>query len=142
MKKLFLSFLLVSIIVTSFSTIILADSTTEEVIITPKASSVFDSYGSSINSSAYGGDCTLMADGNGSIQIILQKQNEYSKAWYTYDSQNYTKTFTNTSVCAFGKYYTMPVGKFRCKTIVTATVNGVTETKTVFSPELTIYSAD
>lgn len=107
--------------------------------IEPRASYVFDSTGSSIHSTFYGGDCILLARGKGSIQIILQKQNEYSKAWYTYDGQNYIRGFSDKSVFSYAKEYTLPKGKFRCKAIITATVDGISDSRTVYSPELTIY---
>ncbi len=108
-------------------------------IVEPKASYVFTSTGSSINRSYYGGNCGLLGVGKGTIQIILQKQNDYNKFWYTYDGQNYIKGFSDTRVCTYSKSYILPVGKFRCKAIITATVDGITDTRTVYSPELTIY---
>jgi len=107
--------------------------------IEPKASYVFNSTGSTIHPSYYGGNCGLLDTGKGSIQIILQKQNEYSKAWYTYDGQNYIRGFSDKSVFAYAKEYTLPKGKFRCKAIITATVDGISDSRTVYSPELTIY---
>lgn len=116
-----------------------AETTSEEVVVAPRASSVFGSYASYIHPSYYGGDCGLLGVGSGSVQIILQKQNSTNKAWYIYDSQNFTKYFLNTSVCSYSKNYTLPAGTYRCKTIVKATLDGVTETKTVYSPSLTVY---
>lgn len=116
-----------------------AAETTEATAVSTRASTVFHSYTAYLNPSYYAGDCSLLGTGSGSVQIILQKQNSTNKAWYIYDSQNYTKYFLNTSVCAYSKNYTLPAGTFRCKTIVTATLNGVTETKTVYSPTLTVY---
>lgn len=123
-----------------FSLPVCADSAGERTVVEPRASTVFNSTGSAISRTAYGGDCTLLGDGKGSVQINLQKQNSYNKFWYVYDGQTSTKTFTNTSVCAHSKNYILPEGKFRCKTVATATRNGVTETRTVYSPELTVYS--
>lgn len=135
MKKIIFALLLSLLFCSSVS----AETVTEESSITTRASSVFESYGAGINRSYYGGDCALLGVGSGSVQIILQKQNETNKAWYTYDSQSSTKYFLNTSVCSYSKSYILPAGSFRCKTIVTATLNGVTETKTVYSPVLTVY---
>jgi len=122
-----------------FPTTVVAANSIHTTNIEPKASYVFHSTGSSINRTAYGGNCILLEEGKGSIQIILQKQNDYSKAWYTYDGQNYIKGFNGTSVCAYAKEYTLPKGKFRCKAIITATVDGISDSRTVYSPELTIY---
>lgn len=122
-----------------FPATVSASEATLSSTIEPKASYVFTSTGSSINPAYYGGNCGLLGLGKGTIQIILQKQNDYNKFWYTYDGQNYTKGFSDTSVYAYSKNYILPVGKFRCKAIITATVDGITDTRTVYSPELTIY---
>lgn len=122
-----------------FPTTAFASDTTLSSYVEPKASYVFLNTGSSINRSYYGGDCSLLDVGKGSVQIILQKQNDYNKFWYTYDGQNFIKGFSGTTVCAYSKNYTLPAGKFRCKAIITATVDGITDTRTVYSPELTIY---
>lgn len=131
--------ILILLLSLSFCLSVSADDTVEETAVTPRASSVFDSYGAAINTTYFGGDCALLGIGSGSIQIILQKQNSTNKAWYTYDGQSSTKYFLNTGVCSYSKNYILPAGSFRCKTIVTATLNGVTETKTVYSPVLTVY---
>ena len=135
MKKL----ILILFLSLAFASNVSAESNIDSTIVAPCASSVFDSYTAAINPSYYGGDCAILGIGSGSIKIILQKQNSTNKAWYTYDSQSFTKYFLNTSVCSYSKNYTLPAGTFRCKTIVTATLNGVTETKTVYSPTLTVY---
>lgn len=135
MKKILVIFLLTLVLCTN----VYANETISKNTLEPRASDVFISVGSAINRSNYGGDCTLFDDGYGSVQIILQKQNDYNKFWYTYDGQNYIKGFSNTAVCSYSKSYNLPAGKFRCKTIITATLNGVTDTRTVYSPELTIY---
>ena len=135
MKK--LVFILIALLL--FPTTVAAAENIFTSDIEPKASYVFHLTGSSINQTAYGGNCTLLGKGKGSIQIILQKQNDYSKAWYTYDGQNYIRGFSDKSVFAYSKEYTLPKGKFRCKAIITATLNGISDSRTVYSPELTIY---
>ena len=135
MKK-FITILLFSLL---FCTSVSADDVSEATTIAPRASSVFHSYTSFINTTYFGGDCAILDVGSGSVQIILQKQNSTNKAWYTYNGQSSIKYFLNTTVCSYSKNYTLPAGTFRCKTIVTATVDGVTETKTVYSPTLTVY---
>ena len=135
MKKLILLLTLILL----FPATVSANEATLTSTVEPKASYVFISTGSGINRAYYGGDCSLLGEGNGTIQIILQKQNEYNKFWYTYDGQNYIKGFSNASIYTYSKNYTLPAGKFRCKAIITATVDGITDTRTVYSPELTIY---
>ena len=135
MKKIAILFALILL----FPATVSANEITLTSTIEPKASYVFSSTGSSINQAYYGGNCGLLGVGKGTVQIILQKQNDYNKFWYTYDGQNYIKGFSDTRVCAYSKNYTLPAGKFRCKAIITATVNGITDTRTVYSPELTVY---
>ena len=135
MKKLF--FLIIALIL--FPITVSAANNTQTTTVEPKASYVFNSTGSSINQSHYGGHCILLDEGKGAIQIILQKQDTSTNTWSTYDGQNYIKGFSGTSVYAYSKDYTLPTGKFRCKAIITATVDGITDTRTVYSPELTIY---
>lgn len=117
-----------------------AEDTIEATAVVGRASYVFHSYTASINPSFFGGDCAILGDGSGSVQIILQRQDSVNGWWFIYKSQNYTKTFSNTSVCAFSKNYVLPAGNtFRCKTVVSATLDGHSDTKTVISPELTVY---
>lgn len=128
------------ILTLSFCSTVAADENTEANAVSGRASDVFNSYTSFINPNYFGGDCVLINRGSGSVQIILQRKDSVNGWWFTYDRQNYTKNFSNTSVCAYSENYTLPAGStFRCKTNVEATLNGKTDSKTVISPELTVY---
>lgn len=135
MKK-FISILLLSL---CFCSTVHAEETTIQATATGRASSVFLCYTAAIHPSYFGGDCSLLGEGKGSVQIILQRQDSVNGWWFMYNSQNYTKNFSNTSVCSFSKSYILPAGTFRCKTVVSATLDGHSDTKTVISPELTLY---
>lgn len=133
-------FFLILLFSFSFCTIASAEDSTEVTAISTKASDVFHSYTAYINPTRFAGDCALLGTGKGSIQIILQRKDSVNGWWFTYDRQNYTKSFSNTSVFIYGENYTLPAGStFRCKTNVEATLNGKTDSKTVISPELTVY---
>lgn len=137
MKKLFCVILSLCI---CFSIPTRADSLSDEnqMTIEPRASYVFSTYGSAISKSAYGGNATLEDTGSGTITITLQKYASASNSWVALDGP-YSKTFTNTTVVTFSKSRNLTTkGKYRCKTTVKATVNGRTETKTVYSGTLTI----
>lgn len=136
-KHLFLIILLS--VLTCFPTVFAAEET-QSTAIAGRASYVFHSYVSYINPTYYAGDCAMLGKATGSIQITLQRQDSVNGWWFTYDRQNYTKNFSNTSVASYSRNYTLPAGNtFRCKTVVSASLNGHEDTKTVISPELTIY---
>lgn len=137
MKKLF--FVIISLCM-CFSFPAYADSLSnnDENTIQPRASYVFSEYSSAITKSAYGGDAILEDTGSGTITITLQKYASASNSWVALDGP-YSKSFSNTTVVAFSKSRILSTkGKYRCKTTVKATVNGRTETKTVYSGTLTI----
>lgn len=133
MKKiiLFLSLLI------AFSTTAFAADISEESTIEPKASSVFSEVCSAISRSAYSGDCTLMKKGSGAITITLQKKNS-SGDWENVAGSSSTKTFSNVIMAGHSKSKILSEGTYRCKTYVTATVDGVTDGRFVYSPVLTL----
>lgn len=139
--KILKRFLLFSLLLLSIGTTSIAAEETEKATATAgRASYVFHSYTALINRAYFGGECALLGRGNGSIKITLQRQDSVNGWWFTYDRQTYTKNFSNTSVCAFTKEYTLPAGNtFRCKTVVNGTLDGHEDTKDVISPELTVY---
>lgn len=124
----------------TLNTVVFAEESTEATAIAGRASYVFHSYTAYINRSYFAGDCALLGDGSGSVQITLQRQDSVNGWWFTYDRQSYKKNFNNTSVCLYRENYTLPAGNtFRCKTVVSGTLDGHEDTKTVISPELTVY---
>ena len=133
MKKLILFLTLLF----AFSTTAFAADASEESVIEPKASSVFMEVTSIISRTAYGGSCTLVKTGSGAITITLQKKNS-SGDWENVSGSSTTKTFSNTTVAGHDKSKILPAGTYRCKTYVTATVNGVTDGRFVYSPVLTL----
>lgn len=132
MKK----FILVVTIFLSFSLPVFASDFTSSI--EPRASYVFRSVTSSINASAYGGSCSLTDDGSGTITITLQKKLTSNNSWMPVDGASGSKSFSSTMTCAYSKSRILSSGTYRCKTYVKATVNGTTETRTVYSPELTV----
>lgn len=112
-------------------------STDTSIKIEPHSSYVFDSVGSAISPSAYGGDCTLVAKGSGTVTIRLQKYASASNSWVTMEGPS-SKSFSNTKICNHGKSKTLTKGKWRCRTSVTATANGHTDSRTVYSGTITI----
>jgi hypothetical protein len=114
-----------------------SENTDAESIIQPRASYVFDSVGSGINSSGYAGNCALVSKGSGTLKVRLQKYSSSSDSWTTVDGP-YSKSFSDTTVCALSKSYILPKGKYRCRTDVTATVGTHTDSRTVYSSTLTI----
>lgn len=133
MKKL----ALILVLVLLFSFPIHADNVTENSI-QPRESSVFTSVASSVGKSAYGGDCSLVDEGSGTITITLQKKLTSNNSWLPVDGATGSKSFSSTMICAYSKSKVLSSGTYRCKTYVKATVNGTTETRTVYSPELTV----
>lgn len=112
-------------------------STNNEIMIEPRSSYVFDSVSSGINRTAYGGDCTLVSDGSGTVTISLQKYASASNSWITMAGPS-SKSFSNTDICTHGKNKTLTKGKWRCKTYVKATVGSHTDSRTVYSGTITI----
>lgn len=133
MKK----FVLFLILILSFSLSVSADDTAENSI-QPRESSVFNSVGSSIAKYAYGGDCSLVDDGKGTMTIILQKKLTSNNSWMPVDGEKYSKSFSGTSLCSFSHSKILSSGTYRCKTIVTATVGSKSDSRTVYSPSLTL----
>ena len=120
---------------------ICASTTTEKDIITPRASYVFMDVASTVSKSYYGGDCVLYSVGSGTIVATLQKKNS-SGAWKDVSGCTVRKSFANTTVAAVAGSKALTAGTYRCKTYVIATVTDITETKTVYSPALTITSSN
>lgn len=133
MKKMVLLFTLLF----TFSTTVFAADSFEESSIQPRESSVLSEVSSGISRTAYSGDCTLMREGSGAITITLQKKNS-SGTWENVSGTSSTKTFSNTIVAGHSKSKILSAGTYRCKTYVTATVNGVTDGRFVYSPVLTL----
>jgi hypothetical protein len=113
------------------------ENTDTESTIQPRASYVFDSVGSGINSSGYAGDCALVSKGSGTLKVRLQKYSSSSGSWSTVAGP-YSKSFSDTTVCALSKSKILSKGKYRCRTDVTATVGSHTDSRTVYSSTLTI----
>lgn len=132
--------ILFTILTLTFSMNVFADEANEENIIEPRASYVFDSVSSSISKTAYGGECTLVGVGSGTLTIRLQKYSSSTGSWSTVSGTTSSKSFSNTKVCAHGKNKTLTAGKYRCKTTVTATVGSHSDSRTVYSSTLTISS--
>lgn len=103
----------------------------------PKASHVFMSVTSAINKSNFGGSCSLVDDGKGTMTIRLQKYASASNSWVTMVGPS-SKSFSGTDICSFGKSAILSKGKYRCRTDVTATVGNYTDSRTVYSGTLTI----
>lgn len=110
---------------------------TNDVKIEPRSSYVFSSVMSAINASAYGGDCTLVDKGSGTITISLQKYASASNSWITMAGPS-SKSFSNTQLGGHSKSKTLTKGKWRCKTYVKATVGSHTDSRTVYSGTITI----
>lgn len=135
-KKLALFFtLLLSFSIATFAS---ADTTTRTV--EPRESSVFSSVTSSVHASAYGGSCSLMDFGSGTMKITLQKQLTSNKSWMPVDGATGTKSFSDRIDFAYSKNKTLSAGTYRCKVYVKATVGSHTDTRTVYSPTLVISS--
>jgi hypothetical protein len=129
----FLCFLLLC-----FSIPVFADENTDtESAIQPRESYVFSSYGAGIDKSGYAGDCALVSKGSGTLKIRLQKYSSSSGSWTTVAGP-YSKSFSDTMVCALSKSKILSTGKYRCRTDVTATVGTHTDSRTVYSSTLTI----
>ncbi len=109
-----------------------------EKTIEPRESYVFSSVTASINASAYGGSCSLMDYGNGTIKITLQKQLSSNKSWMPVDGATGTKSFSHRIIDGLSKNKSLSAGVYRCKVYVKATVGSHTDSRTVYSPTLTI----
>lgn len=131
---------LLTILTLTFSLNVFANEEMEEGTIEPRSSYVFDTVGSSISKTAYGGDCSLVGVGSGTLTIRLQKYS--SGSWSTVSGTTSSKTFSNTRICAYGKNKTLSAGKYRCKTTVTATVGSHSDSRTVYSNTLTVNSSN
>ena len=131
---------LLTILTLTISLNVFANEEMEEGTIEPRSSYVFDTVGSSISKTAYGGDCSLVGVGSGTLTIRLQKYS--SGSWSTVSGTTSSKTFSNTRICAYGKNKTLSAGKYRCKTTVTATVGSHSDSRTVYSNTLTVNSSN
>lgn len=131
---------LFTILTLTFSMNVFASETDEEATIEPRASYVFDSVGSSISKTAYGGNCALVDEGSGTLTIRLQKYSSSTGSWSTVSGTTSSKSFSNTTICVHSKSKTLSAGKYRCKTTVTATVGSHSDSRTVYSSTLTISS--
>jgi hypothetical protein len=136
MKK-YLCFIFVLLLCFSFP-VFASENTEAESTIQPRSSYVFDSYGAGINTSGYAGDCALVSKGSGTLKIRLQKYSSSSGSWTTVAGP-YSKSFSDTTVCALSKSKTLSTGKYRCRTDVTATVGSHTDSRTIYSSTLTIH---
>lgn len=134
MKKIL--FILCSLII-GISYPIASYANTNEVEIEPRSSYVFGSVGSAISPSAYGGDCTLVATGSGTVTISLQKYASASNSWVTMAGPS-SKSFSNSKIGSHSKSKILTKGKWRCKTYVKASANGHTDSRTVYSGTITI----
>jgi hypothetical protein len=135
MKKYF-CFLCILLLSLSFP-VSAAENTEAESTIEPRASYVFHSVGSGISRSGYAGDCALVGVGSGTLKVRLQKYSSSSGSWTTVAGP-YSKSFSDTMVCALSKSKTLSTGKYRCRTDVTAKVGSYTDSRTVYSSTLTI----
>ena len=131
---------LFTILTLTFSMNVFASEEIEEDTIEPRSSYVFSSVSSSISKTAYGGECTLVGVGSGTLTIRLQKYASASGSWVTLDGTTSSKSFSNTKLCVHSKSKTLSAGKYRCKTTVTATVGSHSDSRTVYSSTLTISS--
>ena len=131
---------LFTILTLAFSMNVFASESNEESTIEPRSSYVFDSVGSSISKTAYGGDCVLVGKGSGTLTIRLQKYS--SGSWSTVSGTTSSKSFSDTKLCAHSKNKTLSAGKYRCKTTVTATVGSHSDSRTVYSNTLTVNSSN
>lgn len=128
----------VTILTLTFSLNVFASEEIEEDTIEPRSSYVFSSVSSSISKTAYGGECTLVGVGSGTLTIRLQKYS--SGSWSTVSGTTSSKSFSNTKLCVHSKSKVLSAGKYRCKTTVTATVGSHSDSRTVYSSTLTISS--
>lgn len=130
--------LLISILTLLFSFPTYAQETENaKNAIEPKASYVFTTVASALTRSSYGGDCSLTGVGSGTMTLRLQQYASASNSWVTVAGP-YSKSFSGTTICAFSKSKILSKGKYRCRTDVTATVGSHTDSRTVYSPTLTI----
>lgn len=102
------------------------------------ASSVFVCYSGTVTTTACYADADLCYYGDLTISTILQKKNIFG-SWYDYKDDDPGKTYINVA----GAYHSYPYtitssGSYRCKYTVTATVNGITESRTTYSNVLTV----
>lgn len=134
MKKAILFILLLS----TFSIPVFASDAVKEV--EPRESSVFSSVTSSINATAYGGSCSLMDYGSGTMTITLQKKLTSNNSWLPVDGATGTKSFSSRVIYGFSKSKTLSAGTYRCKVYVKATVGSYTDSRTVYSPTLVVSS--
>jgi hypothetical protein len=122
-----------------FSIPVFADENTDtEATIQPRESYVLSSYGAGISASGYAGDCALVGVGSGTLKVRLQKYSSSSGSWSTVAGP-YSKSFSDTTVCALSKSKILSKGKYRCRVDVTAKVGSHTDSGTVYSSTLTIY---
>lgn len=133
---------LFTILTLTFSMNVFASENNEESTIEPRSSYVFSSVSSSISKTAYGGECTLVGVGSGTLTIRLQKYSSSTGSWSTVSGTTSSKSFSNTRICAHGKNKTLSAGKYRCKTTVTATVGSYSDSRTVYSNTLTVNSSN
>jgi hypothetical protein len=136
MKK-YLCFIFVLLLCFSFP-VFASENTDAESIVQPRASYVLDSYGAGISASGYAGNCALVSVGSGTLKVRLQKYSSTSGSWTTVAGP-YSKSFSDTTVCALSKSKILSKGKYRCRVDVTATVGSHTDSRTAYSSTLTIY---
>lgn len=135
MKKIML-FLVLCI---CFSLPVYADELPEasSTVIEPRASYVFVSTGAYITKSAYGGNCSLVSRGSGTITISVQKYASASNSWVTMAGPS-SKSFSNTAIPVYEKSKTLTKGKWRCKASISAKVGSHSDSRTVYSGTLTV----
>ena len=94
--------------------------------------SVCNCYGN-INSGYI--QCSVVLTGTGTVTIrtILQKQDSNGN-WYDYNTGDPGKTYTGVRSITHTYYCSMPSGgTYRCRYVVTGTVNGVSQPRAGYS---------
>lgn len=88
----------------------------------------------STSSESYSSSIRLTNYGNGTVTMTLQRKN--GSTWL--DVKSYTKSFSSSIAVTLEDSATLTKGyTYRCQVNVDATVNGISESKTYYSNEVT-----
>lgn len=99
----------------------------------PRSSSVFDNCYGQIGSGYIRCCAKLNASGTLTMRVILQKQDSNGN-WYDYNTNDPGQTYRGTLSATHTYYCSMPSGgTYRCRYVVTGTVNGVSSPRSGYS---------
>ncbi len=105
----------------------------DDLTMDPRSSSVFSECYGQIKPGYIYCFSRLSANGTLTMRVVLQKQDSNGN-WYDYNTGDPGKTYTGVRSITHTYYCSMPSGgTYRCRYVVTGTVNGVSRPEAGFS---------